>query len=126
MILKEGGDDLRRLDTKNDGTTDGRYKVRDEQKDTIAAQHEALNHEAYTTDGHHQEGGQGDVVGLTCTDGLYGLWQVAQHQADAGYPTDDIKKNLILHNVFSGQWLKVDANAQFQTHLAAIREMVHA
>lgn len=74
----------------NDATCCG-YQIRREKEDAFATQHQALNHEADSADAHHEEGGKGNTVSLTCTYSLNSLRKIAQNHADAGYPTADVE-----------------------------------
>ena len=67
---------------------------------------QSLHHEAEAADGHHQEPGQRDAVGVACLDGLNGLRQVAQHQSKTGNPSADLINDALFHIrfVFRGKY----------------------
>ncbi len=52
----------------------------------VVLDQQPLDHEGKAADGHHDETGQRDAVGVTCTNRLNGLGQITQNQTDAGYP----------------------------------------
>jgi len=76
---------------------DGGDQVGDEKEYPLATEHVALNHETDAADGHHEKRSQGDVVGAASTYCLNGLGQVAQDQADACRPADDLIESVCLH-----------------------------
>jgi len=84
------------LDAEDDDAADEGDEVGDEQVD-IAYQY-ALNHEGEAANGHHDEARQGNAVGVAGADGLDGLGQIAEDEADAGYPTANVNQCLIIHS----------------------------
>ena len=84
------------LDAEDDDAADEGDEVGDEQVD-VAYQY-ALNHESEAAYGHHDEAGQRDAVGFAGANGLDGLWQIAQDEADAGYPAANVNQCLIIHS----------------------------
>ena len=76
------------FDSEDDDTADEGDEVGDEQVDI--PEENTLNDEGKTADGHHDEAWQGNTVCITCANGLNGLWQVAENEADAGNPTANV------------------------------------
>ena len=86
------------LDDEHDAAACGGDEVGDEQRpDDLGLVEQALEHEAETADGHHQEGGQGYALGVARADGLNGLGQIAQHHGDAGNEAANLVERILLH-----------------------------
>jgi len=80
------------LDDEDDDAAREGDEVGDEHEDTFASEHPTLNNEGKATYGHHNETGQRDAIGITRTNGLNGLRQIAENQADAGNPAANVKE----------------------------------
>ena len=88
------------LNAKDDEAARSSDEVGDEQRPQhIGFVQQALQHEAHTADTHHQEGGQGDAVGLACANGMDGLGQIAQNHRDAGYPAANLIERSLFHSL---------------------------
>jgi hypothetical protein len=73
------------LDDEDNRRTGGSDEVGDEEEDArvqslFNAQHGTLAHKAETAQCHHAESRQRDAVGLSRTDSLNSLWQIAQNE----------------------------------------------
>ena len=79
------------LDDKDDDAAGEGDEVGKEQEDTLASEHPTLKHKGKTANRHHDKARQGDAVGVTRTNGLNGLRQIAEDKADAGYPTKNVE-----------------------------------
>ena len=82
------------LDDKDYGCTGGSDEVGDKKEyartDALRdTQHQSLTHKTETTQGHHAEAWKRDAVGLTGTNCLDSLWQIAQDEADAAHPAEN-------------------------------------
>ena len=76
------------LDDKDDGCTDSRDEVGDKEENTCTdalfnTEYQPLAHETQAAYRHHAETWQRDTVGLAGTNGLDGLWQIAEDEPDA-------------------------------------------
>lgn len=65
-----------------------------------------LHHKSKGTDSHHQEGGQGNAVGVACAYGGYCLWKVAQYHAETGYITEYVVYCRLVHSYLVVSLLK--------------------
>ena len=95
------------FDTEDDEAANRGDEVCNQQSpQNLGLVQQALHHEAETADGHHQEAWQRDAVGVACPNGLNGLRQVAQHQANTGNPSADLINYTLFHIrfVFRGSY----------------------
>lgn len=88
------------LDSAHDEAARSGDKVSNEQcPENVRLVEYALQHEAQASYTHHQEGGQGNAIGVACLDGFNGLRQIAQYHADAGYPAANFKQGVRFHRL---------------------------
>jgi hypothetical protein len=72
------------FDDEDDHTAGEGDEVREQQ--VVILNQQSLHYEGKAADGHHDEAGQGDAVGVTRTNSLNSLGQITQNQTDAGNP----------------------------------------
>jgi len=68
------------LDAEHNGARHRGDDIGDEQRPVL--KHQTLDGKQYTAQTHHQEGGQGDAVGVMGADCVDGLGHVTEDQAD--------------------------------------------
>ncbi len=69
----------------------------EERPDDVGLVDEPLYHEGEAANCHHQEGGKGNAVGVARANGLYGLGQITQHHAYAGYDAANVEDKVVGH-----------------------------
>ena len=76
------------FDDEDDDAAGEGDEVREQQ--IVVLNQQPLDHEGKAADGHHDKAGQRDAVGVTCTNGLDGLGQIAENQTKSGNPATDV------------------------------------
>ena len=84
------------LDNKDDDATRKSNKVGEEQVDVV--DENTLNDEGKAAYGHHDETWQRNAVGVTCTNSLNSLRQIAEDKTDAGNPSTKMNKKIFIHS----------------------------
>ena len=84
------------LNNKDDDTTGESDKVGEQQVDVV--DENTLNDEGKAAYCHHDESRQRNAVGVTCTNSLNGLRQIAEDKADAGNPAAKVNEKFFIHS----------------------------
>ena len=84
------------LDNKDDDATRKSNKVGEEQVDVV--DENTLNDEGKAAYGHHDETRQRNAVGVTCTNSLNSLRQIAEDKTDAGNPAAKVNEKFFIHS----------------------------
>ena len=85
------------LDSEDDDAARTGDEVGCEQ--VVIAKQKTLYHKGGTANGHGDESGQGDAVGVTCTNRLDGLWQIAEDETEGGNPATNVNQKLMFHSI---------------------------